>query len=371
MNRTQPLLFTAAVGLGASMTLARLARRARRIDLGGRVVVITGGGRGLGYAIAQELVRRGSRIAICGRDAAEIERAAAALREAGGDVYGAACDAADAQAVEHFVGEVMKCFGRIDVLVNNAGQCFVGPAAALRDADVESAMRNIFWVQVRPTLAVLPHMRQRRFGRIVNVASIGGKLPLPHQAAYAPSKFAVVGGSESIATELARDGIHVSTVAPPPLRDGAALFAHFQGRREQEFRWFTLALRSPIAIEATRAALAVADAAERGDIERTVAWQSWLPSRAYGLAPGAMTRALGLFARLLPAPATEDGSERRLGHEVVRDGESDLVRALGERARERAARYRPDSASGQGMLAPAPHARALAPSRRRPPRLAP
>jgi NAD(P)-dependent dehydrogenase (short-subunit alcohol dehydrogenase family) len=107
------------------------------------------------------------------------------LRRAGADVYAAACDCAESDAVARFMDDVITRFGRIDALVNNAGECFVGPAGALRDADVERAMRNIFWAQVRPTLAVLPHMRARRFGRIVHVASIGGKLALPHQAAYA------------------------------------------------------------------------------------------------------------------------------------------------------------------------------------------
>jgi NAD(P)-dependent dehydrogenase (short-subunit alcohol dehydrogenase family) len=343
------LALFSALGFGAGVALDA-ARRARRIDLAGRVIVVTGGGRGLGHAIARQLVEGGSRLAICGRDAEEIERAAQALRRAGGDVHAAACDCADSEAVARFMDDVIARFGRIDALVNNAGECFVGPAGALRDADVERAMRNIFWAQVRPTLAVLPHMRARRFGRIVHVASIGGKLPLPHQAAYAAGKFALVGWAQSIATELAREGVRVSVVTPPPLRDGAALYAHYQGRRDEELRWFTLALGSPVSIAATRAARAVVAAIAHGDIERSVAWQSWLPARAYGLAPVTVTRALGLFERLLP-PQVEPGSERQLGRDVVRASARPLVRRLGEREREHALRFQPLAAREDGPLA--------------------
>jgi NAD(P)-dependent dehydrogenase (short-subunit alcohol dehydrogenase family) len=339
-----------AAALGVGVALAARARRSRQVDLAGRVVIVTGGGRGLGYAIARECVRRGSRVAISGRDADEVERAATALREAGGDVHAAACDCAAPEAVAAFVAAVLARFGRIDVLVNNAGECFVGPAADLRDEDVERALRNIFWVQVRPTLAVLPHMRQRRFGRIVNVASVGGRLPLPHQATYSAGKFAVVGWSQSIATELSRDGILVSTVTPPPLRDGAALYAHYQGDHERELRWFTLALQSPVAIAGERAARAVLAAAERGDLERSVAWQSWLPARAYGVAPTLVTRALALFERLLPAP-TANGTERRLGRDVVGSDDGGLVSALGDRERDHAFRFQPASARREGPLA--------------------
>jgi NAD(P)-dependent dehydrogenase (short-subunit alcohol dehydrogenase family) len=183
--------------------------------------MITGGGRGLGLAIAREFLRHGCRLALCGRDGDVIARAVQELQGQGSDVFGASCDASDPVQVGGFVARVLERFGTIDVLVNNAGQCFVGPAVELETEDVEKALRNIFWVQYHPTMAVLPHMRSRRFGRIVNITSFGGKVPVPHQAAYAAGKYAATGWSETLSIELAKEGVYVSTLTPPPLSNGA------------------------------------------------------------------------------------------------------------------------------------------------------
>ena len=319
-------------------------RYARRISLHGAVAVVTGGGRGLGHAVARELANAGCRLALCGRDGDVIARAVAALQARGTEAIGSACDASDASAVAHFVQDVIAHYGRIDVLVNNAGQCFVGPAAELETTDVESAMRNIFWAQYLPTMAVLPHMRQRRSGRIVNVTSIGGKLPTPHQAAYVAGKFAATGWSETLAIELRKDGIEVSTVTPPPLNDGAPLHAHFNGRAEEEFLWFARSLTSRARATSTeRAARTIVDAARYGDAERAVSFTSWLASRAFGTAPNLTSRALSLVDRGLPASAAPGtSSPMRLGAEVVAASNDPRVRALGDASVEDERHYMPD-----------------------------
>jgi NAD(P)-dependent dehydrogenase (short-subunit alcohol dehydrogenase family) len=228
------------------------------------------------------------------------------------------------------VTRVLNDFGTIDVLVNNAGQCFVGPAAEQTAEDVDYALRNIFWCQYHPTMAVLPHMRSRRFGRIVNVTSIGGKVPNPHQAAYAAGKFAATGWSETLAVELAKDGIRVSTVTPPPLDDGAPLHVHFNGKAEEEFLWFARMLTSPwTATDTARTARVVVSAAEHGDPERAVAPLSWLSQRAYGISPNVMTHVLALVDRRLPAPGPPGRTSRmKLGAEVVSQSRDDRVRRL-------------------------------------------
>ncbi|HEY0132564.1 MAG TPA: SDR family NAD(P)-dependent oxidoreductase, partial [Nannocystis sp.] len=280
-----------AMGVAAAM----LARRARRIDLRDKVVVVTGGGRGLGFAVARELRRRGCRLAICGRDGEVVARAAEAL---GGDVFAAACDASDPAQVGEFVAAVLRRFGRIDVLINNAGQCFVGPIVELQQADLEYALRNIFWAHVHPTMAIVPHMRARGSGRIVNVTSMGGKVPIPHQAAYVASKYAATGWSEVLTIELHKEGILVSTVTPPPLDDGAPVHAHFHGREDGEFRWFASMLSSPLTATRTeRAARAIVDAAEYGDAARAISLDSWLGARTHGLAPGLVSRLLARVER--------------------------------------------------------------------------
>lgn len=333
--------------LGAGLVFAA-ARRTRRIDLRGRVVVITGGGRGLGLAIAREFLQRGCRLALCGRDGEVIARATEDFRRQGFDVFGAACDASDSRQVEAFFGQVFERFGQIDVLVNNAGQCFVGPAVELRPDDVQEALRHIFWTHYWPTMAVLPHMRARRFGRIVNITSIGGKIPTPHQAAYAIGKYAATGWSETLSVELAKDGVYVSTVTPPPLKNGAPLHVNFNGRREQEFQWFTRVLTSPwMAASAERTARVAADAAEHGDTERAVSVVSWLGARAQGLAPTLTKWVLAFADRQLPPPAAPgETTKMRLGLEVLEDSEDARVQALGAAARADERRYQPAPGPG-------------------------
>src|SRR5687768_8723624 len=242
--RQRTILSTLAGLVAATAFASMLRRRSRRLDLRERVAVVTGGGRGLGLAITRELLARGCRVAICGRDGALIERSVAALRARGFDVFGMACDASAPDQVQRFVQSVIAHYGKIDLLVNNAGQCFVGPAAELSPSDMEKALRNIFWAQYHPTTAVLPHMRARLLGRIANVTSFGGIVPLPHQSAYVAGKYAATGWSRTLAIELRKEGVLVSTITPPPLRDGAPLYVHFNGDVEGEFSWFTWALTS-------------------------------------------------------------------------------------------------------------------------------
>lgn len=336
--------FAMAAGvLGAAMMLRRL----HRLELSGKVVVITGGGRGLGLAIARAFAERGCRIAICGRDSDVIQQAVTALRAVGVDVLGADCDASDPVAAEKFIGQVLEYFGALDVLVNNAGQCFVGPAVQLRPDDIEYAIRHIFWVHYYPTMAVLPHMRQRQAGSIVNITSVGGKMPLPHQAAYTVGKYAATGWSETLTTELAHEGIRVSTITPPPLRDGAPLHVHFNGDVEEEFRWFTKTLTSPLtATSAERTARAVVGAVEYGDPERAVTLSCWLAIRGYGLVPSLVSRCLSFVASRLPCSgAPGRTSPMVLGMQVLAATGDRRVQELGRVARRDAERHRPKDAN--------------------------
>jgi NAD(P)-dependent dehydrogenase (short-subunit alcohol dehydrogenase family) len=331
------------LGVAALMLASAVRRRVRRIDLRGRVAVVTGGGRGLGLAITRELVQRGCRVAICGRDGELIRRSVGALTAEGAEVMGHACDAADAAQVDSFMARVIEQYGRIDLLVNNAGQCFVGPAAELAPADMQSALRNIFWTHYYPTLAVLPQMRSRKFGRIANITSIGGKLPVPHQAAYVAAKYAATGWSQTLGIELSKDGVFVSTISPPPLRDGAPLHVHFNGSVEEEFRWFTRSLTSRIsAISAERTARTVVDALAHADRERAVSLSSWFLSRAHGLAPTVMARCLTWVDRLLPPVAAPGVTSRmRLGSDIAAQTTDENVQRLARRARADEARYTP------------------------------
>ncbi len=105
-------------------------------------------------------------------------------------------------------------FGRVDIVVNNAGIIQVGPMSTTTVEDFATALDVMFWGALYPTLAVLPQMRARRSGHVVNITSIGGMVSVPHLLPYTCAKFAAVGLSEGLRTELGQEGIHVTTVVP-------------------------------------------------------------------------------------------------------------------------------------------------------------
>jgi NAD(P)-dependent dehydrogenase (short-subunit alcohol dehydrogenase family) len=302
-------LGAAAGGVALLLAGRALWRRLAAWDLRRRVVLITGGSRGLGLALAEAFAREGARLVICARDAADLAAARARLERMGAEVLALPCDVADRAAVERLVGEATRRFGRIDVLVNNAGQIAVGPLESQRLEDFEQAMAVMFWGVVYPTLAVLPQMRARGEGRVVNVTSIGGKVAVPHLVPYGCAKFAAVGFSEGLRAELARAGIAVVTVVPGLMRTGSYLNAGFKGRHRAEFTWFALGATSPLTtVGAGRAARQIVAATRRGDAEVVLSWQAKLLALVHGVAPGLTADLLGVVNRLLPPPGGVTGA---------------------------------------------------------------
>src|SRR5437870_7767381 len=170
-----------------------LGRWLTRFELRGRTVLITGGTRGLGLELARQAGLAGARVAICGRDADTLARARESLSQTGAAVLAVTCDVTDRNQVAELIRSVQAGFGHIDVLINNAGMVEVGPVGVMTAADFERDMATNFWGPLNVILAVLPHMRPRGEGRIVNIASIGGKVSVPHLLPYSSSKFALVG----------------------------------------------------------------------------------------------------------------------------------------------------------------------------------
>lgn len=298
-RKPQPLEWLAA---GAVAYVGwRLWRRSRELDLTRRVVLITGGSRGLGLVLAREFAAEGARLSICARDERELENARTDLAGRGADVIATVCDVADREQVERWVRRTETELGAPDVLVNNASIIQVGPLAAMTPEDFERAMDVNYLGTVYATFAVLDAMRARRAGRIVNITSIGGKVPAPHLLPYDAAKFAAVGFSEGIRAELAKDGIAVTTIVPGLMRTGSPPNAYFKGQREAEFTWFSLGDATPLtATSARRAARRIVQAARRGEAEVTLTWQAKLMRLSHGLLPGLVTDALGLVNRLLP-----------------------------------------------------------------------
>ncbi|HET9529177.1 MAG TPA: SDR family NAD(P)-dependent oxidoreductase, partial [Blastocatellia bacterium] len=262
------LLMLIGAGAGALLAARALKRRGSLYDMRGRVVLITGGSRGLGLVMARELAREGARLAICARDEQELIRAHDDLTSRGAEVIAVPCDVTDRAQVEAMTESVEDRFGRIDVLINNAGVIEVGPMDVMTLGDYEEAMSTHFWGPLYTTLAALPGMRRRGEGRIVNISSIGGKISVPHLLPYSASKFALTGFSEGLRAELAGDGIVVTTVCPGLMRTGSPYNATFKGQHRREFAWFLISDSLPIiSTSAESAARQIIDACKRGDAE--------------------------------------------------------------------------------------------------------
>lgn len=276
-------------------------RRARAESLRERVVLVTGGSRGLGLLVARELGRRGARVAICARDAAELERAKSLLAAQGVAVLTVPCDISQLGQVRDAVAKVERELGPVEVLVNNAGIATVGPVEAMTEADFAKAMGVHFWGPLHATMAVLPGMHARRWGRIVNISSIGGKVAIPHLVPYSASKFALTGLSEGLRAELLKDGILVTTVCPGLMRTGSPVNVEFTGRPDAEKAWFSISDALPLfSMSARRAARQIAAACERGDAEVILSWQAKLIAWVHGLTPGVVANVLGVVNRALP-----------------------------------------------------------------------
>lgn len=298
----------------------------------GQVAFVTGGSRGLGLAIAAECARRGANLAICGRDAATLERAAKRLRALGAQVVALTCDVRSRGEVAQAILAIRDAYGRLDMLVNNAGIIAVGPLESMTREDYEDALNTHFWALCNTTEAVLPIFERQGGGRIVNITSIGGKISVPHLLPYCVSKFAAVGYSEGLRPALHSKKIAVTTVVPGLMRTGSPRNAWFKAQHEKEYTWFTLSDTLPgLSITARSAARAIVDASLRGDAEIVLSLPARIAVLANAIAPGFTSAVLELAARLLPGPGGIERRKMRGVESTTRLTESPLT-ILGKKA---------------------------------------
>lgn len=289
----------AAAGVGVTLGLRALVRP--RMSFQDKTVLITGGSRGLGLVLARGFLKERARVVICGREESTLERARVDLESLGGKVLAVPCDVTDPVQVEAMVSSVHERFGAVHVLVNNAGVIQAGPLEAMTLEDFEDAIDTHLWGPLYTTLAVLPEMKRRGSGRIVNIASIGGKISVPHLVPYSASKFALVGLSDGMRAELAQDGIKVTTVCPGLMRTGSPTNATFKGDHEKEFAWFYVSDSLPgLSLNAERASRKIIEACRRGDAEVLVGLPAKVGAVARALAPNLTAALLAYVNRLLP-----------------------------------------------------------------------
>jgi NAD(P)-dependent dehydrogenase (short-subunit alcohol dehydrogenase family) len=339
-----------SLGLLAAGALAGWAamrvRHARTFSFQERTVLITGGSRGLGLVLARDSAAAGAKVAICGRDPEAVDRATATLQRIGATVVGVPADVTDRESVRRLVELVTERLGPIDVLINNAGVIEVGPVATMRVSDYEEAMATNFWGMVYPTLEVLPSMRERGGGRIVNITSIGGKLGIPHLLPYSASKFAALGFSQGLRAEVARDGVAVTTAIPGLMRTGSPRNAIFRGKHRAEYAWFSIADSLPgLSVSADEASTRILSAARRGDPEVLFPAAARLAVIASAVAPNLTASALALVDRLLPgAPADRTG--RRAGRDSQSGFSPSWLTRRGDQAARRFNQVSPAEGSG-------------------------
>lgn len=324
------------IGLVAAMAAPDAFVGKRLRGFRGKVVVITGASRGLGLALAEELARRGARLALVARDEFELDRARRKLldKSSGGneaDLFTIAADLRKRDEAEAMIARVTSHFGRVDALINNAGVITVGPLENQTVEDFEEVMDSNFFTGLYCTMAVLPQMLERGDGAIANVTSIGGKVAVPHLLPYTASKFAAVGFSEGLAMEMRTKGVRVTTVVPGLMRTGSHRNAYFKGDAEREYRWFSLGASLPgVSIAAHRAARRIANAIEDGCEEVTITPQAMLVSRLANVSPE-MTHALMRGMNALLPKAEAGKTESRRGEEVKQQELFPLT-AMGSRA---------------------------------------
>jgi NAD(P)-dependent dehydrogenase (short-subunit alcohol dehydrogenase family) len=255
--------------------------------LEGKVALVTGASSGIGEAAALELVRRGASVAVAARSVEKLEDVAGRASAAGGRVLVVKADVGDRESVRAMVGKVLGEFGRLDVLVNNAGLGLSGRISELRAEDLLYVFEVNTIGPLNCVQAALPHMGMG--GRIVNVSSVVGKRAIPKVGGYCSTKFALNAISDSLRVEVADRGISVTSVYPGTTR--TAFRDNSRRTRDEKRGW------RPKGVTPKRVAKKIADAAQRGPRDVYVTLPDRLFVAGVSLFPGLTDRILRSWAK--------------------------------------------------------------------------
>ena len=320
-----------AIGVGAMAAYIAWSKQRPKYSFRNKTVLITGGSRGLGLVLARTFAAEGARIAICARHADELKRAKEDLESRSAQVLEIVCDVRNQNEVDRMIEKVCKYYGQIDVLVNNAGVIQVGPLEVQTKEDFEEALAVHFWGPYYAMSAAIPKMRRRGEGKIVNIASIGGKMSVPHLAPYCASKFALVGLSGAMRVELAKDNIDVTTVCPGLMRTGSHINAIFKGKNQLEYALFSISNAFPLAsISAESAAREIVEACRKGEAEAIISIQAEIAAKMNNLFPELTAEISGLVNQILPS-AGGIGTSHATGLESTSFASPSILTALADK----------------------------------------
>lgn len=319
------------VAAAAYLTYKAIESR-KLLQLKGKVALITGGSRGLGLVLARQLAKQGANVVICARSQDELDKAVEQVRNLGGAITAFRCDVADKAAVEKMIEEITAKHGKIDVLINNAGIIQVGPATLMRTEEYQEALNIILWGAINTTLAIMPQMRARGSGHIVNITSIGGKVSVPHLLPYAVSKFALVGFSEGLYAALKKDNIHVTTVYPGLMRTGSHHHIEVLGEKSKEFSWFSILGTHPLlSVNAEKAAAIIIKAFRRNKAEVIISTPAKMVIKLKAMCPELVADILSTVNYLLPVAKGAKGDKSK-GYESHSKVAPSILTVLGEKA---------------------------------------
>jgi short-subunit dehydrogenase len=302
--------------VGTYMVAKNVISFFRNFDYKNKNVLIVGGSRGLGLEIARQMLELKAKIILVARDAQELERAKEMLGSE--NVFTVVSDISDKTQIENAISTIKSKHGYIDVLINCAGEIKVGSLDSMTIDDYEYAMKVHYWGPLYSMLAVLPAMRSRKSGRIVNISSIGGKVSIPHLLPYCASKHALVGLSDGMRNELLKENIYITTVCPGLMRTGSHVNANFKGHNKIEYAWFTLLNAFPLAsVPVQEAAHQIIEACANGQAELIISLPAQILAKARALFPGELSEVFGFSNRFLPESNNIEAKTGRESQSVV------------------------------------------------------
>jgi NAD(P)-dependent dehydrogenase (short-subunit alcohol dehydrogenase family) len=305
----------------------------QRLQLKNKVALITGGSRGFGLILARKFAECGAIVVICGRSKEALQQASADLESKGGRYLALPCDITDEQQVKQLIQKIRDEVGSIDILINNAGIISVGPVETMNQSDYEKAMKTHFWGPLYLMNEVLPEMKKKRAGHIVNIASISSKVSFPHLLPYNASKYALSGLSEGLTAELKKYNVGMTTVYPGLMRTGSPPNIDVKGQHQKEYLWFKIADSLPfISMDANRAADKIIEAVKNRRQTLTLSLPAKIIRAVHGINPGITIAAFSFINFFLPNSGGRELSRKGYESESV-ISRSFLARKTDEAAR--------------------------------------